>query len=172
MLVAVLAASGCGGTPGAKGLPFTTPEGPDECGVIGSVAVRFVIPAGQDYHDVLPEAGDAPELEGISGATVIVYQGEVELRNVGGIPGVPPETALRDAICVITPDGVPNVYSDVSRRGIRLPGATPTGSTPSGSPSTSPDSTGEQHSIEPMMTAGPTSTPPPSEPGPAASSSP
>lgn len=115
--------TGCG-VAGGLATPVSPTPVADECGVIGTVSLRFVIPEGQDYRDVLPEMGLSPELEGVSGATVIVYAGVVELTNLGGIPGASRESRLMRAICVITPSGEPLVYSNVSRGGMRVPGPT------------------------------------------------
>lgn len=105
------------------GAPIPTASAPpsDPCAAVGSVVARFVLPAGWDFWDVFPRAGLAPELEGVAGIEVIIYAGEVELTSVSGVPGLPRQTVVDDAVCVIMPNGDANLYYGISREGMAVP---------------------------------------------------
>jgi hypothetical protein len=95
-----------------------------DCGVSGKVAAYFRIPPGNDYHDYFPAAGRAPEIEGVSRAFVVVYDGEIR-GPFSGVPGASHGPVV-DALCVIPPKGnpmadEPNIYVNVSRLGMSLP---------------------------------------------------
>jgi hypothetical protein len=125
LLLAILLASGCArlGAVADTGAPTAPPtSSPDPCGAIGSVQAQVTLPEGMDFWDVFPNAGLAPELEGVSGIELIIYAGEVELTNVSGIPGVPRDTIVDNAVCVIMPEGDANLYYDVPREGLTIPG--------------------------------------------------
>lgn len=106
--------------PGGQ-LPTVTPASVDPCNALGTVLAEFDLPQGMDFWDVFPDAGLAPELEGRSGLQLIVYDGPVELTNVSGIPGIPRETSVTDAVCVVRPNGDASLYYDIPRARMNLP---------------------------------------------------
>jgi hypothetical protein len=59
---------------------------------------------------------------------VVLYAGTARLPYLTGIPGARDQTH-EGVVCVVTPDGEPNVYSDVSRDGLRAPPGTAPGET-------------------------------------------
>jgi hypothetical protein len=86
----------------------------------GHIHAYFRVPAGHDIHDYLPAAGKSPELDGVS-ALVVIYDDPVRpLWPITGVPGAsrPP---LSNVVCVVTPSGEFDLYSDVSRAGMTLP---------------------------------------------------
>ncbi len=58
---------------------------------------------------------------GADGSLVVVYDGRVLAPYLTGIPGATRDPYLDGAVCVVTPDGAPNVYSDVSTAGLTIP---------------------------------------------------
>ena len=97
-----------------------TPD-PDPCMVTGRVLARFVLPDDVSFSDVFPNAGDTSEFDAIEGLELIVYDGEVQMRNITVNPDYSPRTTAQDAVCVITPDGEPGLYINISREGMDLP---------------------------------------------------
>lgn len=95
------------------------------CPVSGDVHAYFRIPSGSDYRQHFPAMGMSPELEGVDGAFVVVYSGQVEIGPLTGIPGASVPAAHSDVLCVVLPSGgAPDVYVDVSRAGMNLPPGT------------------------------------------------
>jgi hypothetical protein len=92
----------------------------EACDVIGVVEVYFRIPPGDSYRTVLPKMATSPELEGVDGAFVAIYDGEVQALHLTGQPGVE-RPKLKDAICVVLPDGEPILYVNVSRENMAVP---------------------------------------------------
>ena len=90
-----------------------------QCGIVGRVAAYFRVPDGNDIWDHFPKMGRAPEIKGKSSMFVAVYDGEVDAL-VSGQPGASREP-LTDALCAFEDEGIPNVYVNVSRQGMRLP---------------------------------------------------
>lgn len=96
-----------------------------QCGVSGQVAAYFRIPLGNDYHDHFPAMGKSPEIEGVSGAFVVVYNDPVTTLILGH-PGAGTPPPFTNALCVIPPPGSamagePIIYGNVSRDGMSLP---------------------------------------------------
>ena len=92
------------------------------------VVAWFTIPHGTDYRDHLPAMGLSPELEGVSSVYVVVYSGPMTMRYLTGQAGVERDPRVTDVVCVVTADGFPNIYTDVSREGLSVPnGAAPSG---------------------------------------------
>jgi hypothetical protein len=116
------------------------------CGISGDVAAYFRIPEGNDYRDHFPEMGLSPELDGVSGAFVVVYDGPVQGLFLGA-PGASSGPVV-DALCVISPDGYPNIYSDVSRDKMSLPAGAWVRSDPSPPQPTPRSSAGGSISVE------------------------
>jgi hypothetical protein len=123
----MLAAVGCsaiGRVPATESPGYVSPGDAktllDQCEVIGAVQAYFSIPPGDDYHSVLPLMGKSPELEGVDGAFVAIYSGEVQALYVTGIPGVE-RPKITDAVCVVLPSGEPLLYNNVSRENMVLP---------------------------------------------------
>jgi hypothetical protein len=83
------------------------------------VAAYFRIPEGNDYHDHFPQMGRSPEIEGVSGLFIVVYEGPVTGLFLGN-PGASREP-VSDPLCVITPDGERTIYGGVSRERMVLP---------------------------------------------------
>ncbi len=110
------------------------------CGISGDVAAYFRIPEGNDYRDHFPEMGKSPELDGVSGAFVVVYEGPVE-GPFTGVPGASHGPVV-DVLCVIPPDGDPFIYSDVSREGMSLPAGASLSSEASSQQPSAPSSPG------------------------------
>jgi len=105
------------------------------CGIGGHIAAYFRIPPGNDYRDHFPEMGRSPEIEGVSGLFVVVYEGPVSGPFLGR-PGASREP-VSDALCVITQDGERMIYGHVSREGMVLPPGAFVAS-PAASPSATP----------------------------------
>jgi hypothetical protein len=106
-------------------LPSPSALLPNPCGAAGNVEAHVTLPAGITFWDVFPEAGLAPELDGVQGLELVVFAGDVTVSNIGGMPNIPPQTTLHNAVCVIMPDGTSNLYSDVPRQGMALPSVLP-----------------------------------------------
>jgi hypothetical protein len=106
--------------------------------VVGEIAYYFTIPAGSDYRTIFPHGGKAPELEGRDGLFVVVYAGDVQILNLTGggttAPGQTRPTTYSDVLCFVSPSGLPDVYSDVSREGMALPPGAHSGPPPSIAP--------------------------------------
>lgn len=85
------------------------------------VREAFTVPAGQDYRDVLPAMGYSPELEGASGAYLVVFDGEFRLPPMSGIPGQERPTTAEGVVCVLLPSGERIVYANVSLEGMKVP---------------------------------------------------
>ncbi len=93
----------------------------ERCGLRGTVGVAFLVPPDTDVFGWVPGLEGSPELEGQDGSLVVVYDGEVFAPHLTGIPGATRDPYHSEAVCVVTPDGEPNVYSDISRQGLALP---------------------------------------------------
>jgi len=91
------------------------------CGLEGVADVAFLIPPGTEYDDCVPGLAQSPELRGQAGSLVVLYKGSVGIAYLTGIPGVPRDDIVEGAVCVVTPDGQPNVYSNVTREGLFVP---------------------------------------------------
>lgn len=94
----------------------------EDCGIDGVLALAFTIPAGHDYRYHFPAFGLSPELEGVSGATVVMYRGPATVRYMSGEVGSSVSAVRDDLVCVIV-SGQSNLYADISREGMRLPDA-------------------------------------------------
>ncbi len=150
VLVAILAAACSVGAPGrtASALPISSrpetgsprpsvaPSPADTAGYVpaadaaellakcppaaGHIHAYFRVPAGHDIHDYLPAAGKSPELDGVS-ALVVIYDDPVRpLWLITGVPGAS-RAPLSNVVCVVTPSGEFDLYTDVSRAGMTLP---------------------------------------------------
>lgn len=87
-----------------------------------SAAAAVEIPAGLDYRDILPAMGRSPELEGVSGAFVVVYAGDASVPGSGRMGDVR-RTTIADGVCVVLATGERIIYQHVSRLGMRVPSA-------------------------------------------------
>jgi hypothetical protein len=107
--------------------PQPNPKAPVQaCGVEGVADAAFVVPARTSAADWLPGLDGATELDRHDGSLVVLYAGTARLPYLTGIPGASRDQTLEGVVCVVTPDGEPNVYSDVSRDGVQVPpGVTP-----------------------------------------------
>ncbi len=102
--------------------PWADPDMPVErCGLRGTVEVAFLVPPTSEVTDWVPGLRGSPELEGQDGSLVVVYDGKVFAPYLTGIPGATRDPYLEGAVCVVTPDGEPNVYSDVSVVDLTIP---------------------------------------------------
>ncbi len=102
--------------------PWTDPEMPVEhCGLRGAVKIAFLAPPATEVTDWVPGLQGSPELEGKGGSLVVVYDGTVLAPYLTGIPGATRDPYLEGAVCVVTPEGEPNVYSDVSSDDLTIP---------------------------------------------------
>ena len=115
----VLVAAGCAYF-GAVATPSSDPSG-DPCGASGTVSLSFELPKGVSFWDVFPDAGKAPELEGVEGLRLIIYKGPVELHNLPGIPDAERQPIVQDAVCVVLPDGNANLYYEIPRTNMHIP---------------------------------------------------
>lgn len=104
------------------GTPAPDPDLPVQiCGVAGTIDIAFVIPPAVRYDDAVPGFYGAPELAGQHGSLVLFYEGFATIKYLTGIPSASREPTQRDIVCVVTPDGQPTIYEDVSREGIAIP---------------------------------------------------
>ncbi len=96
-----------------------------KCQVAGAIDNYFAIPAGSTLQTVFPSAGKTPELDGVEGLFVAVYDGDVRILNYTGggppAPGSTPQLLFQNVVCVVPPAGEVEVYSDVSHEGMALP---------------------------------------------------
>jgi hypothetical protein len=83
--------------------------------------VVFIVPPGTEVVDWVPGLSGSPELEGQDESLVVLYAGEARHPYLTGIPGATRDQVMEGVVCVVTPDGEPNVYSDVPRTGLRVP---------------------------------------------------
>lgn len=106
------------------GSPAPDPDLPVQaCGVAGRIDTAFVIPVGQRYDELVPALSGSTELDGDQGSLVLFYAGTATIKYLTGIPGASRDPTLQDVVCVITSDGQPNIYSNVSREGLIVPPA-------------------------------------------------
>lgn len=109
-------------TAGPLGTPAPDPNMPVQiCGIQGVVDVAFVIPPGARYDDLVPALTGATELEGKQGSLVVLYDGPATIKYLTGIPGASRQPTQKDIVCVVTPDGEPNIYTDIGREGMIVP---------------------------------------------------
>lgn len=123
--VALGACSPVGASTPLQSPTIASPEESVPCGATGTVLARFVLPAGTGFGDAFPNAGLAPELEGVEGLELVVYEGEITVANLTGVPDASRQTTFTDAVCVIRPDGTETLYTDISHQGISLPEVEP-----------------------------------------------
>jgi len=127
-LLVVLVALGCSApagptrspSPDARAAGYVAPEEAaaliEECGVTGTVDAYFRIPPGQTYHDIFPDMGLSPELDGAEEPFVVIYSGDISFMSTAPLP------TLRNAVCMFAADGTHNIYPDVPLEVMRLPG--------------------------------------------------
>ncbi len=107
---------------GPPSTPWTDPEMPVErCGLRGTAKVAFLVPPATEVTDWVSGLEGSPELKRTDGSLVVIYDGTVEAPYLTGIAGATRDPYLEGAVCVVTPDGEPNVYSDVSADGLTIP---------------------------------------------------
>lgn len=109
---------------GSYGLssPAPDPDFPVQiCGIEGTIETAFIVPAGLQHEDFVPALAGAPELEGKGGSLFLFYEGTATIEYLTGIPGATWDPAKENVVCVITPDGQPNIYSEVSSEGLVVP---------------------------------------------------
>lgn len=87
----------------------------DTCGVSGTIDAYFRIPAGATYRTVFPQAGQAPELDDADEPFVVIYSGHINYLSTMPLP------TLRNAVCMYSADGYPNIYPNLPLEGIQLP---------------------------------------------------
>ncbi len=102
--------------------PQPNPRAPVQaCPVEGVADIAFLVPPGTEVVEWVPGLSGATELDGHDGSLVVMYAGVAYLPNLTGIPEATRDPTMSGVVCVVTPGGEPNVYTDVSRTGVRIP---------------------------------------------------
>lgn len=83
-----------------------------------NVLAEFPMPHASSYREYLPKMGISPELDNDSEpAYMVIFNGPV--ATYSGVES--------NVVCVVQHDGTANLYADVSRDGMTLPGASTPG---------------------------------------------
>ncbi len=81
----------------------------------------FDISAASRIWDYLPALGISPELSNDDRPAYVAVFNDGYRVNLAGKPGFSGVHTLSGVVCVIPADGIPILYSDVSRVGFRTP---------------------------------------------------
>lgn len=124
MLLGVLAAMALASA--ALGLIAEPTRGTCNRNVSEAASMQFRVADVRELREVLPKLLLTPELEGIDGLEVVIFQGTHRAVPVYG--GLRTELAEQGAfdrvVCVVTPKGEENYYSGVDLSGLDLTGIT------------------------------------------------
>ena len=86
-----------------------------------TVDVAFSIPSASRIWEYLPHLGVTPELaRDDQPAFVVLFKGDARVLTAYQ-PNVSEYKSYQDVICVLTSDGIPNFYAEVSREGMVHP---------------------------------------------------
>jgi hypothetical protein len=108
-----------------------------KCQVAGAIGYYFVIPPGSSFQTIFPGVGLTPELDGLQGLFVAVYDGDVRILNYTGgrpDPSATFQVNFQNVVCVVPPTGEVEVYSNVSHQVMALPPGAQVGSPPTIAP--------------------------------------